>query len=70
MQDAAANPGIVAKAFSRGRKAILHATLPLARQAAPSEVALISLVSALLMAAQEKSSVHQSYRVAVNIIIS
>lgn len=30
MQDAAANPGIVAKAFCRGRKAILHATLPLA----------------------------------------
>lgn len=30
MQDAAANPGIVAKAFCRGRKTILHATLPLA----------------------------------------
>lgn len=30
MQDAAANPGIVAKAFCRGRKAILHATLTLA----------------------------------------
>ena len=50
-------------------QASLQAIFPLSQHRPTSEVSLISLVRALLMAARRKSSVQQSYRIAVNIIL-